>query len=207
MEKENKERLVKIIAAAVLLAVAVVVEKTTDLKMWQYLLIFLVPYLIVGGETLLEAGEKLIHGELLDEDFLMSVATLGALCIGFLPGAESQFPEAVFVMLFFQVGELFEDLAEDRSRESITKLMDIRPDTANVERDGAIISIAPTEIAVGETIVIKPGEKVPLDGVVSEGTSSLDTVALTGESVPRGISAGDNILSGCVIKYTILIVR
>ncbi|MCR5465196.1 MAG: cadmium-translocating P-type ATPase [Bacteroidales bacterium] len=198
MEKENKERLVKIIAAAVLLAVAVVVEKTTDLKMWQCLLIFLVPYLIVGGETLLEAGEKLIHGELLDEDFLMSVATLGALCIGFLPGAESQFPEAVFVMLFFQVGELFEDLAEDRSRESITKLMDIRPDTANVERDGAIITVAPTEIAVGETIVIKPGEKVPLDGVVLEGTSSLDTVALTGESVPRGISAGDNILSGCV---------
>ena len=198
MEKENKERLVKIIAAAVLLAVAVVVEKTTDLKMWQNLLIFLVPYLIVGGETLLEAGEKLIHGELLDEDFLMSVATLGALCIGFLPGAESQFPEAVFVMLFFQVGELFEDLAEDRSRESITKLMDIRPDTANVERDGAIITVAPTEIAVGETIVIKPGEKVPLDGVVSEGTSSLDTVALTGESVPRGITTGDNILSGCV---------
>jgi Cd2+/Zn2+-exporting ATPase len=198
MEKENKERLVKIIAAAVLLAVAVVVEKTTDLKMWQNLLIFLVPYLIVGGETLLEAGEKLIHGELLDEDFLMSVATLGALCIGFLPGAESQFTEAVFVMLFFQVGELFEDMAEDRSRESITKLMDIRPDTANVERDGAIVTVAPTEIVVGETIVIKPGEKVPLDGVVSEGTSSLDTVALTGESVPRGISAGDNILSGCV---------
>ena len=198
MEKENKERLVKIIAAAVLLAVAVVVDKTTDLKMWQNLLIFLVPYLIVGGETLLEAGEKLIHGELLDEDFLMSVATLGALCIGFLPGAESQFPEAVFVMLFFQVGELFEDLAEDRSRESITKLMDIRPDTANVERDGAIVTVAPMEIAVGETIVIKPGEKVPLDGVVSEGTSSLDTVALTGESVPRGITAGDNILSGCV---------
>ena len=198
MEKENKERLVKIIAAAVLLAVAVVVDKTTDLKMWQNLLIFLVPYLIVGGETLLEAGEKLIHGELLDEDFLMSVATLGALCIGFLPGAESQFPEAVFVMLFFQVGELFEDLAEDRSRESITKLMDIRPDSANVERDGALVTIAPTEIAVGETIVIKPGEKVPLDGVVLEGTSSLDTVALTGESVPRGIAAGDNILSGCV---------
>lgn len=198
MEKENKERLVKIIAAAALLAVAVVVDKTTDLKMWQNLLIFLIPYLIVGGETLLEAGEKLIHGELLDEDFLMSVATLGALCIGFLPGAESQFPEAVFVMLFFQVGELFEDLAEDRSRESITKLMDIRPDTANVERDGAIVTVAPMEIAVGETIVIKPGEKVPLDGVVSEGTSSLDTVALTGESVPRGITAGDNILSGCV---------
>ena len=199
--------MVKIIAAAALLAVAVVVDKTTDLKMWQNLLIFLVPYLIVGGETLLEAGEKLIHGELLDEDFLMSVATLGALCIGFLPGAESQFPEAVFVMLFFQVGELFEDLAEDRSRESITKLMDIRPDTANVERDGAIVTVAPTEIAVGETIVIKPGEKVPLDGVVIEGTSALNTSALTGESKPRDVGPEDVILSGSINMSGVLRVR
>lgn len=198
MEKENKERLVKIIAAATLLVVAVVVSKVTNLKMWQELLLFLVPYLIVGGETLKEAAEKLLHGELLDEDFLMSVATLGALSIGFIPGAESQFPEAVFVMLFFQVGELFEDMAEDKSRDSITELMDIRPDTASVERNGGIIVVNPAEIAVGETIVIKPGEKVPLDGVVLEGASSLDTVALTGESVPRGIAVGDNILSGCV---------
>ena len=198
MEKENKERLVKIIASAVLLTAAVVVSKVANLKMWQELLIFLVPYLIVGGETLMEAAEKLFHGELLDEDFLMSIATLGALCIGFLPGAESQFPEAVFVMLFFQVGELFEDMAEDRSRESITKLMDIRPDTANVERDGEVITVSPTEIAVGETIIVRPGEKVPLDGEVIEGSSSLDTVALTGESVPRGISVGESLLSGCV---------
>ncbi len=198
MEKENKERLVKIIASAVLLVIAVVVSKVANLKMWQELLIFLVPYLIVGGETLMEAAEKLIHGELLDEDFLMSIATLGALCIGFLPGAESQFPEAVFVMLFFQVGELFEDMAEDKSRESITKLMDIRPDTANVERDGEVITVSPTEIAVGETIIVRPGEKVPLDGEVIEGSSSLDTVALTGESVPRGISIGESLLSGCV---------
>ncbi len=198
MEKENKERLVKIIAAATLLVVAVVVSKVTNLKMWQELLLFLVPYVIVGGETLKEAAEKLLHGELLDEDFLMSVATLGALSIGFIPGAESQFPEAVFVMLFFQVGELFEDMAEDKSRDSITELMDIRPDTASVERDGGIVVVNPAEIAVGETIVIKPGEKVPLDGVVLEGASSLDTVALTGESVPRGIGVGDNILSGCV---------
>ncbi len=198
MEKENKERLVKIIAAATLLVVAVVVSKVTNLKMWQELLLFLVPYLIVGGETLKEAAEKLLHGELLDEDFLMSVATLGALSIGFIPGAESQFPEAVFVMLFFQVGELFEDMAEDKSRDSITELMDIRPDTASVERDGGIVVVNPAEIAVGETIVIKPGEKVPLDGVVLEGASSLDTVALTGESVPRGIGVGDSILSGCV---------
>ena len=198
MEKENKERLVKIIASAVLLTAAVVVSKVANLKMWQELLIFLVPYLIVGGETLMEAAEKLFHGELLDEDFLMSIATLGALFIGFLPGAESQFPEAVFVMLFFQVGELFEDMAEDRSRESITKLMDIRPDTANVERDGEVITVSPREIAVGETIIVRPGEKVPLDGEVIEGSSSLDTVALTGESVPRGISVGESLLSGCV---------
>ncbi len=198
MEKENKERLVKIIASAALLAVAVVVSKIANLKMWQELLLFLVPYLIVGGETLKEAAEKLFEGELLDEDFLMSIATLGALCIGFLPGAESQFPEAVFVMLFFQVGELFEDMAEDRSRESITKLMDIRPDSATVERDGATVVVNPSEVSVGETIMIKPGEKVPLDGIVLEGSSSLDTVALTGESVPRGIAAGDVILSGCV---------
>ena len=198
MEKENKERLVKIIGSAALLAVAVVVSKIANLKMWQELLLFLVPYLIVGGETLKEAAEKLFEGELLDEDFLMSIATLGALCIGFLPGAESQFPEAVFVMLFFQVGELFEDMAEDRSRESITKLMDIRPDSATVERDGATVVVNPSEVSVGETIMIKPGEKVPLDGIVLEGSSSLDTVALTGESVPRGIAAGDAILSGCV---------
>ncbi len=198
MEKENKERLVKIIVSAALLAVAAVVSKIANLKMWQELLLFLVPYLIVGGETLKEAAEKLFEGELLDEDFLMSIATLGALCIGFLPGAESQFPEAVFVMLFFQVGELFEDMAEDRSRESITKLMDIRPDTANVERNGRTETVSPSEVAVGETIVIKPGEKVPLDGIVLEGSSSLDTVALTGESVPRGITEGDTILSGCV---------
>ena len=198
MEKENKERLVKIIVSAALLAVAAVVSKIANLKMWQELLLFLVPYLIVGGETLKEAAEKLFEGELLDEDFLMSIATLGALCIGFLPGAESQFPEAVFVMLFFQVGELFEDMAEDRSRESITKLMDIRPDSATVERDGATVVVNPSEVSVGETIMIKPGEKVPLDGIVLEGSSSLDTVALTGESVPRGIAAGDVILSGCV---------
>ena len=198
MEKENKERLVKIITAALLLVVAAIVSKTAHLKMWQELLIILLPYLIVGGETLMEPGEKLIHGELLDEDFLMSVATLGALCIGFLPGAESQFPEAVFVMLFFQVGELFEDMAEDRSRESITKLMDIRPDTANVERNRIVTVVNPQEIAVGETIVVRPGEKVPLDGIIIEGSTSLDTVALTGESVPRGATAGDNILSGCV---------
>ena len=191
-------RLVKIVVSAVLLAAAVVTSKAANLEMWQELLLFLVPYLIAGGETLKEAAGKLFHGELLDEDFLMSIATLGALSIGFIPGAESQFPEAVFVMLFFQVGEFFEEIAEGRSRDSISSLMDIRPDTANVEREGTVVCVSPDSVKVGETIVVRPGEKVPMDGTVIEGTSSLDTVALTGESVPRGITVGDDILSGCV---------
>lgn len=198
MEKENKIRFARIILSAALLGVAVLVEKECDLSVWQLLLVYLIPYLIAGYDTLLEAGENILKGDFFDEDFLMSIATIGALCIGFLPGAETQFPEAVFVMLFFQVGELFEDIAEGRSRKSISALMDIRPDTANVERDGKVLTVNPEEVKVGETIVVKPGEKVPMDGVVLEGTSSLNTVALTGESVPRSISKDDDIISGCV---------
>lgn len=198
MEKENKIRFARIILSAALLGVAVLVEKKCDLSVWLLLLVYLIPYLIAGYDTLLEAGEKIVKGDFFDEDFLMSIATIGALCIGFLPGAETQFPEAVFVMLFFQVGELFEDIAEGRSRKSISALMDIRPDTANVERDGNVLTVNPEEVKVGETIVVRPGEKVPMDGLVLEGTSSLDTVALTGESVPRTIGPKDNIISGCV---------
>ena len=197
----------KIIVAAVLLGVAVVIEKNTDWATWQYLLLFLVPYLVVGWDTLKEAAEGLVHGEALSEDFLMSIATLGALGIGFMPGAESQFPEAVFVMLFFQVGELFEELAEGRSRKSIAHLMDIRPDTAHVERNGALLTVHPDEVQPGEVILIQPGEKVPMDGVVLEGHSSLDTVALTGESVPRSVHEGDEILSGCVNGSGVLRVK
>lgn len=198
MEKENKIRFARIILSAALLGVAVLVEKKCDLSVWQLLLVYLIPYLIAGYDTLLEAGENILKGDFFDEDFLMSIATIGALCIGFLPGAETQFPEAVFVMLFFQVGELFEDIAEGRSRKSISALMDIRPDTANVERGGKVLTVNPEEVKVGETIVVKQGEKVPMDGVVLEGTSSLNTVALTGESVPRSISKDDDIISGCV---------
>ena len=198
MEKENRIRFARIILSAVLLGAAVLVEKKLDLGVGQLLLVYLAPYLIAGYDTLLEAGEKIVKGAFLDEDFLMSIATVGALCIGFLPGAETQFPEAVFVMLFFQVGELFEDIAEGRSRRSISALMDIRPDTANVERDGKILTVNPEEVKVGETIVVGPGEKIPMDGIVLEGTSSLDTVALTGESVPRSISRDDEVVSGCV---------
>ena len=206
-EGESRERLIKIIVAAVLLGVAVIIEKKTNWATWQYLLMFLVPYLIVGWETLKEAVEGLFEGEALSEDFLMSIATLGALGIGFMPGAETQFPEAVFVMLFFQVGELFEELAEGRSRKSISHLMDIRPDAAHVERDGKLETVKPEEVAVGEIILIQPGEKVPMDGIVLEGKSSLDTVALTGESVPRSVHEGDEILSGCVNQSGVLKVK
>ena len=193
-----RESVIRITLAAVLLVVAVLIEKNTAWKTWQYLLLYLIPYLIVGWETLSEGAEKLLEGEALDEDFLMGVATIGALAIGFLPGAQSQFPEAVFVMLFFQLGELFEGIAEGRSRRSIEALMDIRPDSANLETPDGLKVVHPDEISVGDTIVVKPGEKVPLDGTVLEGESSLDTRALTGESVPRGVTKGDNIASGCI---------
>ncbi|MBP5348335.1 MAG: cadmium-translocating P-type ATPase [Bacteroidaceae bacterium] len=206
-EEEGRGRIIKIISATVLLIAAAIIERKTNWADWQYLLLFLVPYLIVGWETLKEAAEGLLEGEALSEDFLMSIATIGALAIGFMPGAETQFPEAVFVMLFFQIGEMFEEVAEGRSRKSISHLMDIRPDTANVERDGEIFKVAPDMVKVGEIIVIRPGEKVPMDGVVIEGTSSLDTVALTGESVPRSVQKGDEILSGCVNLNGLLKVR
>ncbi len=206
-EESPRGRILRIGAAALLLAAAVFIEHRTDWSTWQYLLLYLVPYLIVGWDTLREAAEALAHGEAMDENFLMSVATLGALAIGFLPGAATQFPEAVFVMLFFQVGELFEGIAEGRSRRSVAHLLDIRPDTANVERDGVLQTVPPQDVAVGETILIRPGEKVPMDGVVLEGNSSLDTVALTGESVPREVAPEDAILSGCVNLSGVLRVR
>ena len=206
-EGETKETLIKIAAATVLLIAAVIIEKRTDWPTWAYLLIYLIPYLIVGWETIKEAVEALARGEALDENFLMTVATLGALVIGFLPGAQTQFPEAVFVMLFFQVGELFEGIAEGRSRKSISHLMDIRPDTAHVERQGKLETVAPETVKKGEVIVIQPGEKVPMDGIVLDGDSSLDTVALTGESVPRAVHPEDEILSGCVNLTGVLRVR
>lgn len=195
---ETKESLVKIISAAVLLVAAIIIEKNFNLATWQLLLIYLVPYLIVGYETLHEAFENITEGEVFDENFLMAIATLGAMGIGFLPGAENQFPEAVFVMLFFQIGELFEGIAEGKSRKSISDLLNIRPDTAHLIRNGEEVTVNPKEVTVGETIVIKPGERVPMDGIVLEGNSSLDTVALTGESVPRSIKAEDEVISGCV---------
>lgn len=191
-------KLLLIAATVFLLIGAVIVEHNTSLATWQLLLVYLVPYLLIGHDTLGEALEGIAKGDMFNEDFLMSVATIGALCIGFLPGAETQFPEAVFVMLFFQVGELFEGYAEGRSRESISHLMDIRPDVANVERDGTVESVKPEDVRVGETIVVRPGEKIPLDGIIVEGTTSLNTIALTGESCPREVEEKDEVVSGCI---------
>ena len=165
-----KRRIILIAVTAVLLAVAIIVERHCNLPAWQLLLIYL-------------------------------------MCIGFLPGAETEFPEAVFVMLFFQVGELFETYAEGKSRDSISHLMEIRPDTADVERDGVVKTVAPENVGIGEVIIVKPGEKVPLDGTVIEGTSSLNTVALTGESLPRDVNTGDEVISGCVNLTGVLHIR
>ena len=202
-----RRRIIIIAVTAVLLAGAVIIEKHCALPTWQMLLVYLIPYLLVGAPTLKEAAEGIAHGDVFNENFLMTVATLGALCIGFLPGAETEFPEAVFVMLFFAVGELFETYAEGRSRDSISHLMDIRPDTADVERNGRVETVPPEEVRIGEIIVIRPGEKVPLDGTVTEGMSSLNTVALTGESIPRDVSVGDEVISGCINLSGVLRVR
>lgn len=193
-----KRKITLISVTAVLLVCAVCIEKFCQLPVWQLLVIYLVPYLLIGFGTLKEAAEGIIEGDLFNEDFLMSIATIGALCIGFLPGAETEFPEAVFVMLFFQIGELFEEYAEGKSRDSISHLLAIRPDVANVERDGRVSEVSPEDVAIGEIIVVRPGERVPIDGKVIEGETSLDTAALTGESLPRDISVGDSIMSGCI---------
>lgn len=193
-----KKKLIRIILTAVLLTGAWLVEHFTALPMWQVLLVYLVPYLVISYDVLGEAVEGIMEGDPFDENFLMSIATIGALLIGFLPGAEPQFIEGVFVMLFFQLGELFEHYAEDKARDSISELMDIRPDVANVERNGVVASVSPEEVMIGETVIVKPGEKIPLDGRVLEGSSSLNTVALTGESMPRDVSAGMEVISGCV---------
>lgn len=193
-----KSKVVLIGATIILLIGAALIEHSMNLAIWQLLLIYLVPYLLIGHDTLKEAAEGIMKGDMFNEDFLMSVATIGALAIGFLPGSDTEFMEAVFVMLFFQIGELFEGYAEGKSRDSISHLMEIKPDVANVERNGNTMQVSPEEVAIGETIVIRPGEKVPLDGMVIEGQSALNTIAITGESMPRQITEGNEVISGCI---------
>ena len=224
-EHSLKKQLWLILATVILLILAVLIERSPNVQSsifnaqltnFQLFLVYLVPYLLIGHETLHEAWEGITHGDAFNEHFLMSVATIGALCIGFLPGAETQYPEAVFVMLFFQVGELFEGYAEGKSRDSIAHLMDIRPDVAHVELRNEDVGtpfsflekdVSPSSVAIGSVIIICPGEKVPLDGVVIEGTSALNTVALTGESLPRDVNVGDEVISGCVNLSGVLRVR
>ena len=203
----ERKKIIQLIVSAVLLAAAMTIEHTLSLPMWQLLLIYLPAYLLAGYETLAEAWEGIIEREPFNEDLLMSVATLGALLIGFLPSGEPEMAEAVFVMLFFQVGELFEDYAEGQSRRSISALMSLRPDEAHVERAGQLLTVVPTDVAVGELMAVQPGEKVALDGVVVEGSSTLNTVALTGESMPRSVAMGDAIFSGCINREGLLRVK
>lgn len=198
-EHEGLKSKVVLIGTTILLLIgAALIEHFMNLATWQLLLIYLVPYLLIGHDTLKEAAEGIMKGDMFNEDFLMSVATIGALAIGFLPGSDTEFMEAVFVMLFFQIGELFEGYAEGRSRDSISHLMEIKPDVANVERNGNTMQVSPEEVAIGETIVVRPGEKVPLDGKVIEGQSALNTIAITGESMPRQITEGNEVISGCI---------
>lgn len=193
-----KSKVVLIGTTILLLIGAALIEHFMNLATWQLLVIYLVPYILIGHDTLNEAVEGIMKGDMFNEDFLMSVATIGALAIGFLPDSDNEFMEAVFVMLFFQIGELFEGYAEGRSRDSISHLMEIKPDVANVERNGNTMQVSPEEVAIGETIVIRPGEKVPLDGKVIEGQSTLNTIAITGESMPRQITEGNEVISGCI---------
>lgn len=197
MDKDQKTTLGRIIAAAVLFVISFLpaVRGTA-----AEAVLCIAAYLTVGGDVLIEAVRNIFHGEVFDENFLMTLATIGAIAVG-------QYPEAVAVMLFYQTGELFQDIAVEKSRASISSLMDIRPDYANIEENGQLKQVAPDSVATGTVIVIKPGEKVPLDGVVVEGASSLNTTALTGESLPRDVRTGDGVISGCVNMSGLLRVR
>lgn len=188
MNDNMRKDLMRIIAGAILLLAALLIDIDQD---WLKLALFLTSYILVGGDIVLKAIRNIIRGKVFDENFLMALATIGAMII-------SEYPEGIAVMLLYQIGELFQSYAVDKSRRSIADLMDIRPDYANVKKDDGLIRISPEDVKVGDTIVIKPGERVPLDARVIEGVSMLDTSALTGESLPRELEPGDEILSGCI---------
>ena len=201
MTRKQKKMLVRIAVSAVLLIAAVLVPYQ---GLWRFAL-FLPAYFVIGWDVLWRAVRNIAHGQVFDENFLMALATAGAFCTGFF--GQGEYPEAVFVMLFYQVGELFQSYAVGKSRKSIASLMDIRPDYANVERDGKLLQVDPEEVAVGDTITVKAGEKIPLDGLVLEGSSLVNTSALTGESVPRQVRPGDSVISGCVNQNGLLRVQ
>ena len=191
MTKKQKKILRRILGSVVLFAAVWAVTALASLPPWGEFLLYLLPYALIGWDILWKAVRNILNGQVFDENFLMALATVGAFGCG-------EYREGVAVMLFYQVGELFQSVAVSRSRASIAQLMDIRPDSANVEREGQVVTVDPEEVAVDEIIVIRAGERVPLDGTVVEGASSLDTAALTGESMPRDVAAGDEVVSGCV---------
>ena len=197
MNKKMKEKLYRIICSSILLIIAVILKNVNNIIS---IILFSISYLVIGYDILLKAIKNIKRGKVFDENFLMAVATIGAICI-------NELAEAVTVMLFYQIGELFQDYAVNKSRKSIAELMDIRPDYANVIREDKHIKVNPSLVKVGEIILVKPGEKIPLDGIVVEGTSMLNTLALTGESVPRRVSVNDEVLSGCINNEGILKIK
>ena len=196
MTRKQKKQLTRIFLAAAIYAAALILPLTGAVQV----ALFLVGYVVAGGDIVLKAAKNISHGQVFDENFLMTVATIGALLLG-------EYSEGIAVMLFYQVGEWFQSYAVSKSRQSISSLMDIRPDYANVERDGQLVQVDPEEVAVGDSIVVKPGERIPLDGVVLTGTSTIDTSALTGESVPREVLEGDEVISGCINQSGMLTIR
>lgn len=209
MSRKQKKVLIRIIVSGVLLVAAKLIDSLVLKERYflPELLLYLLPYFIIGYDVLWNAARNIIRGQVFDENFLMAIATVGAICIGFFPNTEKNYAEAVFVMLFYQTGELFQSIAVGKSRRSISALMDIRPDVAYIERNGAIEEVEPEQVAVGDIIVVRPGDRVPLDGTVLSGESALDTVALTGESVPREVSVGDAVISGCINISAVLKVK
>ncbi len=209
MSRKQKKMRNRILLSAGLLVVAFLLEKTVlaGAPLWALLLIYLPAYFVAGYDVLWRAARNIAHGQVFDENFLMCVATVGALVVGFLPAGEAEFAEASFVMIFYQTGELFQSVAVGKSRKSISALMNIRPDVAIVVRDGEESEVSPESVAVGETILLRPGDRIPLDGEVLTGTSDLDTVALTGESAPRAVAPGDKVISGCTNLSGVLTVR
>ena len=215
MNKKQKKWLKRILLALALFFTVMALDELGVLAgifgepgaLYASFALYLIPYLIAGHDVLLKAWRNIRRGEAFDESFLMAVATIGAFAMIFFPETEPHMAEGAAVMLFYQVGELFQSYAVGKSRKSIAAMMDIAPDYANIERDGAIVEVDPDEVQVGDIIVVKPGERVPIDGVVVDGTSQLDTAALTGESVPRHIEAGGEVISGCINMTGVLRIR
>ncbi|MCI7730644.1 MAG: heavy metal translocating P-type ATPase, partial [Enorma burkinafasonensis] len=212
MNKKQRRWRDRIIVALILFAIAFALEATGALTrafgtpgdVYASFALFFIPYLIAGYRTLLEAARNIRRGDPFDEAFLMSVASLGAFAMVLFPETDPHMAEGAAVMLFYQVGELFQSYAVGKSRKSIADMMDIAPDSANIERAGELIEVDPDEVAVGDIIVVKPGERIPIDGVVVEGASQLDTAALTGESIPRHVEAGSDVISGCINMTSVL---